>query len=162
MEKDKINPINDFRDAKIGDPVTSIRYGKGFIEEIRPTIVKVKFDTKSSPFSINCYYNRTNVFPDLYKGHGVFDIKFIPDKVGCLQVFGTNGLTKDNYRLYTKFVDLTGKKVISNNDETRLILESNRNGTYTLPEGNYDAQFLFDYYTFEDGTPCGELKEDNV
>ena len=153
----KINPINDFRDAKIGDPVTSVRFGKGIIEEHTYAACRVRYDTKLVSYYNDGYYNRSDNAPDLYKGHGHFNILFLPDIIEEIPV-----IDKSKYRPYTKFVDLTGRKVISNNNETRLILESNRNGTYTLPEGNYDAQFLFYYFTFEDGTYCGELKEDNV
>ena len=154
----KINPINDFSNAKIGDPVTSIRYGKGVIEEDhQKDMIRIRFDTKLIVYYRDGLYNRTDVVPELYKGHGHFNILFVHDVIEEIPI-----VDKSNYRPYSKFVDLTGKKVISNNNETRLILESNRNLTYTLPEGNYDAQFLFDYFTFEDGSYCGELKEDKI
>lgn len=159
----KLNELNDFSNAKIGDPVTSIRYGKGVIiiitnDEYYPIHLKFDDDTLFA-FSKDGYYLEDEITPDLYKGHGHFNILFVPDVIEEIPI-----IDKSNYRPYSKFVDLTGKKVIGSMG-IYTILASFYDNTYIvsgLKEYTCNTEELFDIFTFEDGSYCGELKEDDI
>ena len=64
---------SDFSDAKVGDKVTSSKYGYGFIRIIddKKTAypIEVEFESTLEWYSLTGFYHYSNLLPTLFKGH---------------------------------------------------------------------------------------------
>jgi len=154
--ENNINPLNDFSNAKVGDLVTSIIYGKGIIVTIHdlktsiyPICVNFTDKEKSTTYSICGRETEDDNIPTLYKGH--IDFKIEP----ILPI-----IKEPNYRPYNKpNYGLLGKVVVSSSGSKSLITSVRDYNHYIVGDEPFDALYLCSSFKFEDGTPCGELEE---
>jgi len=148
-----INPINDFSDAKVGDLVTSIIYGKGKIIEISgdtyPIHVSFEIDN-GSEYSVDGKELIIEIIPTLYKGHIDFKIEPI---LPVIKKFKYRPYSNPNYSLLTRVVK-------SKFAESKFVITAvGENNTYFVGLKLHGALDLLARFTFEDDTLCGELDE---